>query len=227
MSTRSVIAVAESPMKWEGKYHHWDGYPEGLGKAIMQAYEGDVNELVRAFLNEEVHHWSTAVGYNMKLPVNHKPEGADVCAECGEVEWRHWKQNYEKHGEKAPDVEDYMVFGHPFRDPYYSGKLSKDLYGPVAHLKNDEGEEWICSSENASGSGCEYAYVFVPNGESYQNKVYILSSFRRDGSKMIGMFGSGDPDSAWLCIGYIDLEEQTIRVDSGPRNTHKAYLEAF
>jgi hypothetical protein len=35
MSTRSVIAVG-SPKKWVGIYHHWDGYPLGVGVEVFE-----------------------------------------------------------------------------------------------------------------------------------------------------------------------------------------------
>jgi hypothetical protein len=41
MSTRAVIARQtdpDDPGCWEGRYHHWDGYPSGLGRALWHAY---------------------------------------------------------------------------------------------------------------------------------------------------------------------------------------------
>jgi hypothetical protein len=34
MSTRAIIAVG-TQRHWEGVYHHWDGYPSGLGKTLF------------------------------------------------------------------------------------------------------------------------------------------------------------------------------------------------
>jgi len=35
MSTRGVIAVSHDGETWQGRYHHWDSYPEGLGMALQ------------------------------------------------------------------------------------------------------------------------------------------------------------------------------------------------
>jgi hypothetical protein len=37
----------------------------------------------------------------------------------------------------------------------------------------------------------------------------VLSSYRKNGSKMIGMFGFGDKDAEWREIGVVDLDSET------------------
>jgi len=49
--------------------------------------------------------------------------------------------------------------------------------------------------------GCEYAYVFSTNGV-----MTILSSLNGDGSKMIGMFGMGNPEAKWGVLAVVPLD---------------------
>lgn len=58
---------------------------------------------------------------------------------------------------------------------------------------------WKVTEHNASGSGVEYVYAF--SGST----MFILASFCDDGSKMIGMFGSGDPNAAWRIVAEVNL----------------------
>lgn len=53
----------------------------------------------------------------------------------------------------------------------------------------------------AAGSGCEWAYVFYPE----TSVMKVLSSYRGNGSKMIGMFGQGDPDAKWAVVAELPL----------------------
>ena len=39
MSTREVIARQKGDV-FEGRYHHWDSYPSGLGKALWELANG-------------------------------------------------------------------------------------------------------------------------------------------------------------------------------------------
>lgn len=54
----------------------------------------------------------------------------------------------------------------------------------------------------AAGVGCEWAYLLDPRTRHMQ----VLSSYRQNGSKMIGMFGAGDPDSKWAVVADVALE---------------------
>jgi hypothetical protein len=59
--------------------------------------------------------------------------------------------------------------------------------------------ESLITEVTASSVGCEWAYVFEGD------QMAVLSSFRLDGRKMIGMFGAGDPEAVWRCLRVIDL----------------------
>lgn len=59
---------------------------------------------------------------------------------------------------------------------------------------------WLVTHGNAAGSGVEYAYAF--DGAT----MLVLASYGREGGKMVGMFGTGDPDAVWSVIATVDLD---------------------
>ena len=76
--------------------------------------------------------------------------------------------------------------------------------GPTCYCHSRNGETpHEVTHENASGSGCEYVYGFTPDC-----KMHILSSYRENGAKMIGMFGVGDPNAVWKPIAVVDLHDE-------------------
>lgn len=73
--------------------------------------------------------------------------------------------------------------------------------GPECYCHGDRSEKGhVITEETASSCGCEYAYVF--KGKT----MLVLSSYRGNGHKMIGMFGHGDPNAIWKQIGEVDLD---------------------
>jgi hypothetical protein len=154
MGTRGVIArpVGEG---FEGRYHHWDSYPEGLGQTLFRVRNGHFagdSEAMLKFLLDDHTGWSTINGANF---------------------------------DSAPGFSE-------------SGFVTD---GPACYCHGGRHEEgWLVTAANASGAGCEYAYVI--DGA----QLLVLSSYHEDGSKAIGMFGMGDPDASWRLIGLVDLD---------------------
>ena len=68
MSTRSLIGVYTNKEKgeWRGTYHHWDGYPTGLGKGLWDIYHTYYKDLLGAMvefiIDAHPEGWSTLVG---------------------------------------------------------------------------------------------------------------------------------------------------------------------
>jgi len=62
MSTRAYISSTDSNGTTTGVYHHWDGYPSGLGRTIYRAYQGhfrrDLDRMREYLLS---HTWSSIV----------------------------------------------------------------------------------------------------------------------------------------------------------------------
>ena len=65
MSTRAAIArlTCVSPVKWAGRYHHWDGYPSGLGATLWELYHGhfgrDLDAMLQVLLDNHPAGWSS------------------------------------------------------------------------------------------------------------------------------------------------------------------------
>ena len=68
MSTRAAIGVWESRIRgqWRGTYHHWDGYPSGLERALWKLhhdiYNGLLPAMVEMLIDAHPEGWSTIVG---------------------------------------------------------------------------------------------------------------------------------------------------------------------
>ncbi|MBI2836125.1 MAG: hypothetical protein HYX85_00325 [Chloroflexi bacterium] len=205
MSTRGVIARQKGDT-FEGRYHHWDSYPSGLGKALWDTYhsgfKGNLEEMLRVLVDEHPAGWSTIIGKDFAVTPGFNESYKGECLNCGRLAWEHYYQDWESHGKKltAKARQDmanhnYMALGHSFED--------EDTNNPECYCHGDRHEEgWLVTEENAAGSGCEYAYVFAQNGKPVMT---ILSSVNADGRKMIGMFGMGNPEAKWGVLACVDL----------------------
>jgi hypothetical protein len=153
MSTRSCIG-RKTKSGFEAVYHHWDGYPSGVGQTLFQIrkshFKNDTKKMVNFLLSKPG--WST-INKDWDMPV-------------AEMD--------------SDKVED----GGPI---YYDASRA---------------DQELLTNKNASGSGCEYAYIFE------DDKMHILSSvtmINGEKSKMIGMFGMGDENACWDLLATIDL----------------------
>lgn len=70
MATRGCIARLTEG-RWEGRYHHWDSYPEGLGRTLWALYHGffgrDLGRMLRVLIDEHPAGWSTIVDVDFRL----------------------------------------------------------------------------------------------------------------------------------------------------------------
>lgn len=64
MGTRSVVAIPQGD-SWKGRYVHWDGYPSGVGCALIEirqsSYRNDLPGMIKA-LTEDHTYWSSVIG---------------------------------------------------------------------------------------------------------------------------------------------------------------------
>lgn len=71
MGTRGIIAKVEGD-GWKGRYHHWDSYPEGLGKTLHEArdkyFDGNVQALIKKLIDDEPVGWSSINGFDLSKP---------------------------------------------------------------------------------------------------------------------------------------------------------------
>lgn len=209
MGTRSAILrpgiTSEIP---EGRYCHWDGYPDGVGAELFHAirdhFKGDIEAALKFLIDDHPAGWSAICGRDWSLEPGFEDDNEEVCVTCGRRNWEHYKQYYAPRGVPLPPREPgadelgpAALFGHRFeRD--YSRPRSPECY---CHGSRSE-EAWEITLQNAAGSGCEYAYVISPE----KRVMYVLSSYCEDGEKMIGMFGMGDENATWKLLAEVDLD---------------------
>lgn len=71
MSTRGCIARATGD-GFQGRYHHWDSYPNGLGRSLWYLYRTyfkyDLNRMLKTLIDEHPAGWSTIVDKDFRLP---------------------------------------------------------------------------------------------------------------------------------------------------------------
>ena len=204
MSTRGVIARQQGD-SFQGRYHHWDSYPSGLGKALWELthcqFKGNLDGMLHILIDEHPAGWSTIVNKDFSLPAGFNEMGKGNCLVCGKASWEHYYQEWESHGKRLTAKAhqemtngNYMSLGHSFETPR---STNAECY---CHGDRRE-EELLVTPENAAGMGCEYVYVFSTN-----SVMTILSSYNGDGSKMIGMFGMGNPEAKWGVLAIAPLD---------------------
>ena len=103
-----------------------------------------------------------------------------------------------------------IPIGYIENAPVFGGTTKKEIKAyefyrktPKCYCHGDRHEKKTYVTEkDASDIGCEYVYAFTKDGK----KMIILSSYCKDGRKMIGAFGCGDPNAIWKSIAEIDLD---------------------
>ena len=60
MGTRALIGY-NSEDGWRAVYHHWDGYPSGLGAELHERYQkcNDLAQLIKEVITDHPSGWST------------------------------------------------------------------------------------------------------------------------------------------------------------------------
>lgn len=200
MSTRSVIARKQGS-GFSGVYHHWDGYPSGLGQTLFELRNGhfkrNTSAMLAFLIDQHPAGWSTINGADFTLLPGFGEEKDAPCVKCACPEWMHYRQYYKSH--KLPEPPGYVEGSYAvFNHGYIAPERPK---GPQCYCHGGRKEKGQRITErNAAGCGCEWAYVF--DGDT----MLIQSSFRQNGEKMIGMFGMGDPLSEWRTVASVELD---------------------
>jgi len=208
MSTRGVIARPNGD-GFVGRYHHWDSYPSGLGRTLYRwAQQMPLDQMLKMLIDEHPAGWSTIVGSDPSLTpgyVNdHDPERR--CVVCGMKVWEHYRQYYGKDGrpplpEKFAHIPDnvYLLTDHSPQPEVFTTDRRPSCY---CHGDRHEKIDQVLTEKNAAACGCEWAYVFDEGART----MAILSSYHKNGRKMIGMFGVGDPEAVWHPVATVHLD---------------------
>lgn len=204
MGTRSVIAEPFGD-GFRGRYHHWDGYPSGLGHQLWDLYHGhfagDVEAMTTYLITDEPVGWSTINGADFDQPKGwhdaHDPQSP--CALCPEPMWRHYAQYYPSGGE----------------GPMVNGARRVGLLKPDEVLQLDHGHEAIEVATGPQSYSCRGETSSEPDGQWIHSDgddggtewAYVLGArslfiFERrfgmpqdDQGHGVGMFGLGASDT--------------------------------
>lgn len=77
MGTRSVIAATPADAA-RGRYVHWDGYPTGVGQALLNIVRRDGLDKAREVLTREHFGWSSVTGEGSDLAATTTDDGRFV-----------------------------------------------------------------------------------------------------------------------------------------------------
>ena len=208
MSTRGVIA-RQNGSGFIGRYHHWDSYPEGLGKTLYDwAQRMPLDRMLHILLDEHPAGWSTIVDTDPTLDPGYVEVNDDErrCVICGMKIWEHYRQYYGKDGrpplpEKFAHIPGnvYLLTDHSPKPETFPTDRRPQCY---CHGDHHENIDQVLTDKNAAGCGCEWAYVFDESART----MTIMSSYCKSGHKMIGMFGTGDHEAVWLPVVTIHLD---------------------
>ena len=87
MSTQAMIGRFVDS-KIEGRYHHFDGYPTGLGKELFKlAKEWGKERLMKVLIDDHPAGWSSILEADWNLPPRHQKDLK--CANCGRPRYAH------------------------------------------------------------------------------------------------------------------------------------------
>lgn len=219
MGTRGAIARPTAAGGFEGRYHHWDSYPTGLGRSLFDVrkrfFGGDTEAMLKYLIDDHPAGWSSICGADLTVEPGFNEQvggfGAS-CIECGKDGNAHLCQTFgpDKHAEIGLPYPCGATYADHLRHHHVpdAAAVAAERARPNCYCHGDRAEkEWLVTRESASGSGVEYAYVIEGS------EMKILASFTDIGSetgeqteKMIGFFGMGDDKAGWAAIAIVDLD---------------------
>lgn len=184
MSTRSEIFGPDG----KGRYHHWDGYPLGVGRTLWALYHGhferDVRAMRKVLLEDHPAGWSTINGADWSLEPGFIDNINYTCAKCGEDHNLHYWQNLTSAQKKAlgewdPLKRGYLVKDHMPQRP----EMPKPPQCYCHGAREEEADGRILGPE----IGEEYAYVIEDAG------LRVFASPK----KLLGFFPWDEPEPTW------------------------------
>jgi hypothetical protein len=198
MSTRSCIARLTGPETFKGVYHHWDGYPTGLGATLWRLYHGffqqDLEKMLGFLIDSHPAGWSTINDADFTLEPGFGEKRP--CKHCGKeyVDHLEWPAGAGPDDGVAPSGKNFL--GHAYE---YAHTVSRQ---PQCYCHGERSEQVMPVDQN-SDCGMEWAYVF----EVSRSRLLILERlYTSSGAHMVGMFGVGAPGKQrWAHAADIDL----------------------
>lgn len=151
MSTRGVIARftqdKEGNESWEGRYHHFDSYPSGLGCTLYEVYTGhfkrDLEAMLSVLIDQHPAGWSTIndADFNLEPGFTGFDSSKDSRPRC----YCHGDMGAEEdlftpERETYPFIEFFYVFDVAKREMHVFD-IRRNLLG-VVDLENPEPHWW-------------------------------------------------------------------------------------
>lgn len=243
MSTRAAIA-RPTESGFTGVYHHWDGYPSGLGWTLFTLaqpdgpFSGDVERMLTTLIDEHPGGWSTindkdwsqAPGFHEysyeRGPCDFRLNGkrcrraakSHLCQTYGPE----WHDEHKKTYPCVPAGDGRDTYALHIGHPYMPSPTYVEPNNPECYCHGDRKEEpWVVTEENAAGSGCEWAYIVKAD----ERLLLIASSYTDIGSeagekdvKMVGAFGMGDGNAEWRVVTVISFDDPMTQEMFGTMN---------
>lgn len=186
MATRAAIVRLGADGSFAGRYHHWDGYPRGLGAALFDAYrrpfQRDLGRMLKVLIDDHPAGWSNIVGANWRKKPGFLAE--PTCAVCKKSNVAHltWPAGFGPGQGVACTGHD--ALGHAF--------VSKADDRPSCYCHGARHEQASTVTESTA-DGLDYVYGFdVVDGRP---TMFILAPFGREGS-----------DAEWGLVRWVDLD---------------------
>lgn len=115
-----MIAQRTKDGTLEGRYHHWDAYPRGLGKALWDAYHGHFDRdwvaMVALMIDDHPAGWSTICGADLSMSPGFRENTTLI-----DFDKPHGPECY-CHGDRSQEAQPPMVCGCLIGDTHTCGK---------------------------------------------------------------------------------------------------------
>lgn len=182
MATRGAIARLTNvlPLQWKGRYHHWDSYPDGLGRELWKLYHGhferDLDRMLKELLDEHPAGWSNLSSLDLEKGLFNALTTGDPL--------------------NPPDQAGPNCYCH--------GDRAEEAWEVNQDNASGSGVEWAYVFTSSYGVEASDPAAKATR----QDAMLILSSYTPSGRKAIGMFGMGDPRAHWRLASVVDLRGQ-------------------
>lgn len=199
MSTRAIIAEPTGTVgHWRGRYHHFDGYPNGLGRTLHELFGTkhfpDVETMRRVLLHEHTA-WSTINGVDWDLTPGFSSGQDFNCAKCGAHQRAHYRQHYADQKLLPPPAmadptNPVLVLGHGAEAPP-KGAEAPRCY---CHGERSEVGDWI--TDLGDDAGAEWAYVLESDALVVYERRYGGHGFGPSWCYITAVAWEGEPFNA-------------------------------
>lgn len=197
MSTRGAILRVEPDGRLFGRYHHFDAYPDGLGKTLWNLYhgaeknserfKGDLAGLIKMLIDDHPAGWSTINGADWAYEPGYigftdgtrrGDSPLELCTRCGANRYKHYG-GLDHEAEMPPEAERANCYCHGDRSES-EGQITGDTLA----------ESW-----------CEYAYVIDVAAKTMR----VMASYPKPWHDIaIVDLDGAEPD--WSAIGDEETE---------------------